>query len=57
VRRLEMKRHPTSLRSVPPEGALSPFGTAGRYESLPPTSLRSVPPKGALSPFGTAGRY
>ncbi len=52
-----MKRHPTSLRSVPPKGALSPFGTAGRYESLPPTSLRSVPPEGALSPFGTAGRY
>ncbi len=38
-------------------GALSTFGTAGRYEMRPPRSLRSLPPGGALSTFGTAGRY
>jgi hypothetical protein len=46
------------LRSVPPEGAVSTFGPAGRYqEQRPPTSLRSVPPEGAVSTFGPAGRY
>ena len=48
---------PRSLRSLPSEGALSTFGTAGRYEMRPPRSLRSLPPEGALSTFGTAGRY
>jgi len=48
-----MKQPP---RSLPPEGAVSPFGMAGRYEVAPPRSLRSLPPEGAVSPFGTAGR-
>ncbi len=51
-----MKLPPRSLRSLPPEGAVSPFGTAGRDCMLPPRSLRSLPPEGAVSPFGTAGR-
>ncbi len=51
-----MKLPPPSLRSLPPKGAVSPFGTAGRDWMLPPRSLRSLPPKGAVSPFGTAGR-
>ena len=52
-----MRRPPRSLRSLPPEGTLSAFGTAGRQLMEPPRSLRSLPPKGALSAFGTAGRH
>ncbi len=51
-----MQRPLRSLRSLPPKGAVSPFGTAGRDWIVPPRSLRSLPPKGAVSPFGTAGR-
>ena len=48
---------PTSLRSVPPEGALGAFGRPGGTEvNVPPTSLRSVPPEGALGAFGVARR-
>jgi len=48
---------PRSLRSLPPEGAVSAFGTAGRHWMSPPRSLRSLPPEGAVSAFGTAGRH
>ncbi len=46
---------PRSLLSLPPEGAVSPFGAAGR-DMKPPRSLLSLPPEGAVSPFGAAGR-
>jgi hypothetical protein len=52
-----MKMPPRSLRSLPPEGAINTFGTAGRYNMVPPRSLRSLPPEGAINTFGTAGRY
>jgi hypothetical protein len=47
---------PRSLRSLPPEGAFSPFGAAGQDCVWPPRSLRSLPPEGAFSPFGAAGQ-
>jgi len=50
-----------------PQGAISTFGTAGRYWKLPPQGAIStfgtagrywkLPPQGAISTFGTAGRY
>jgi hypothetical protein len=52
-----MTKPPRSLRSLPPKGALSAFGTAGqRFTAQPPRSLRSLPPRGAFSAFGTAGQ-
>ena len=51
-----MKRPPDSLRSFPPKGEVSSFGTAVRNCIQPPDSLRSFPPKGEVSSFGTAVR-
>ena len=47
---------PRSLRSLPPEGALSAFRAAGQALGEPPRSLRSLPPEGALSAFRAAGQ-
>jgi magnesium chelatase subunit D len=45
---------PRSLRSLPPEGAVSGFGRPGATD-VPPRSLRSLPPEGAVSGFGRPG--
>jgi hypothetical protein len=47
---------PRSLRSLPPEGAVSGFGRPGAADMVPPSSLRSLPPGGARQPLGAARR-
>ena len=48
-----------SRTSLPPEGAISPWGgPAGKLTPTLVASRTSLPPKGAISPWGgPAGKY